>query len=238
MNHSFNKADAVQYGIPAAILIEHFRFWIEKNRANEKHFMEDRTWSYNSVKAFTELFPYMGIKQIRAALDKLVTEGVLLKRDWNEGKADRTLWYAFRDEVAFVGEQGICLKRASGMPKRGKAYAEKGQASNKPVIDAVIDTERVPRASRISPNWCPSEADVLFCKTERPDLDVKATTEAFRDYWKAAVKGSKLDWSATWRNWVRSERRATKSAPPAKPSRHSGFDSLDYSEGVSDGRIN
>jgi len=63
------------------------------------------------------------------------------------------------------------------------------------------------RGSRLPADWSPSSADAMFCKTERPDLDVSKTADRFRDYWHAqpGAKGSKLDWSATWRNWVRNE---------------------------------
>lgn len=141
MNHSFDIDHAAEYGIPAAVLIDNFAFWIAKNRANEKHQREGRTWSYNSVKAFRELFPYMGIKQIRTALDTLVESGVLLKRDWNEGKADRTLWYAFRDEEAYLGPVGHLPKRANGVPKRDEACAEKGKCTKEPNINTDINTD-------------------------------------------------------------------------------------------------
>jgi hypothetical protein len=54
----------------------------------------------------------------------------------------------------------------------------------------------------------PSEIDIEFCLTNRPDLDVKITSDSFRDFWIGVpgVKGKKLDWAATWRNWVRSQR--------------------------------
>ena len=42
---------------------------------------------------------------------------------------------------------------------------------------------------------------------EAPLVDVKATTAAFVDYWRAlpGQRGVKLDWQATWRNWLRKE---------------------------------
>jgi uncharacterized protein YdaU (DUF1376 family) len=45
-----------------------------------------------------------------------------------------------------------------------------------------------------------------FCQTERPELSPTKTFDQFKDYWiaKAGQKGVKLDWFATWRNWVRS----------------------------------
>jgi uncharacterized protein YdaU (DUF1376 family) len=46
---------------------------------------------------------------------------------------------------------------------------------------------------------------MLFCKQERPDLEPLITFNKFQDYWisQPGQKGLKLDWFATWRNWVR-----------------------------------
>jgi len=48
-----------------------------------------------------------------------------------------------------------------------------------------------------------------FCQQERPDLDPSATFDRCRDYWISAPgqRGVKRDWDATWRNWVRNERK-------------------------------
>jgi len=50
---------------------------------------------------------------------------------------------------------------------------------------------------------------IKFCQNERPDLQVKFIADGFRDYWIAqgGAKGRKADWDATWRNWVRNQRR-------------------------------
>jgi hypothetical protein len=44
-----------------------------------------------------------------------------------------------------------------------------------------------------------------FCVQQRPDLNTQNTFDSFKDYWVAAPKGTKLDWLATWRNWVRNQ---------------------------------
>lgn len=64
------------------------------------------------------------------------------------------------------------------------------------------------RASRLPEDWVPSEDEIDFCKSERPDLNPRAVGEQFRDYWVAqpGAKGRKTDWTATWRNWVRNQR--------------------------------
>ena len=63
-------------------------------------------------------------------------------------------------------------------------------------------------ATRLPADWQPNEIEIQFCKSERPDLNVDNVKNNFKDYWAGigGAKGRKLDWSATWRNWVRNER--------------------------------
>jgi len=62
------------------------------------------------------------------------------------------------------------------------------------------------RGSRLSSDLIFPQEWFLFCKQERPDLEPLMTFNKFQDYWisQAGQKGVKLDWFATWRNWVRS----------------------------------
>lgn len=102
MNHSFNVEIAKEFGILEAVLIDNIAFWIIRNKANEENFHDGRTWMYNSVKAFQELFPYASIGQIRRALNHLVEEGILITGNFNEKQYDRTLWYAFADSAKSI----------------------------------------------------------------------------------------------------------------------------------------
>ncbi len=63
--------------------------------------------------------------------------------------------------------------------------------------------------SRLPDNWKPNIDEIEYCKLNRPDLDWKVVSDSFRDYWIAqpGAKGRKTDWFATWRNWVRNQRR-------------------------------
>ena len=67
-------------------------------------------------------------------------------------------------------------------------------------------------ASRLPTDCMPTFSDVQFCSSERPDLVINSIASQFRDYWIAqpGTKGKKLDWAATWRNWVRNQRVQTK----------------------------
>lgn len=92
----------MEYGLHEAILLHNFTFWIAKNKANEHNFYEGRTWTFNTNKAYAELFPFFSERQIRTALNSLVNQGVLVKGCFNKDPRDRTLWYAFYDEAKFL----------------------------------------------------------------------------------------------------------------------------------------
>jgi hypothetical protein len=65
--------------------------------------------------------------------------------------------------------------------------------------------ERATRGSRLTPDWLPSADSVAKAKTDAPHVDHKAEHASFVDYWVAVpgARGLKLDWEATWRNWMR-----------------------------------
>jgi hypothetical protein len=95
MNHSFNVIVAKEYGILEAILLGHLEYWIAKNIANQKNFHDGYYWTYNSTRAFTELFPYVSQRQIQTALKHLKDEDIIQTGNFNKSSYDRTLWYAF-----------------------------------------------------------------------------------------------------------------------------------------------
>ena len=73
-----------------------------------------------------------------------------------------------------------------------------------------------------------------FCVKERPDLVATKVFAEFKDYWVAqpGQKGVKLDWEATWRNWVRRQsapkqsfaQQAADIARTTVPAQHTGRD--------------
>ena len=70
-----------------------------------------------------------------------------------------------------------------------------------------IGVAKAPKAQRLKLETLPEEWD-KFCKTERADLKPIEVWNQFKDYWIAqgGQKGAKLDWFATWRNWVRNQK--------------------------------
>ena len=98
MEHSFNVDIAKEYGVYEAIVLRHFQFWIQHNKANETNFYAGRYWTYNSRKAMSEIFPYFSEDQLKRIINKLIADGLLIKGNFNENKMDRRLWYALTDK--------------------------------------------------------------------------------------------------------------------------------------------
>jgi hypothetical protein len=96
--HHFKVRDAKRYGIMEAILLYNMRFWLAKNKASGKHQHKGRTWTYNSHKAFAELFPYLSESQIKRGLASLQKQDAILKDNFNKKRYDRTTWYALANE--------------------------------------------------------------------------------------------------------------------------------------------
>lgn len=92
--HSFDPEIASQVGLNAAVIYQNIYWWCEKNAANERNIHDGRAWTYNSIKAFEELFPYLTANQIRTALTKLEDVGLVLTGNFNKEARDRTKWYA------------------------------------------------------------------------------------------------------------------------------------------------
>lgn len=124
--------------------------------------------------------------------------------------------------------------KKGGRPKKETQQKPSGFSSDNPAQTQEEPSTKAPqssdtstslrsvegRASRLpKPFDLPQEwAD--WAKAERPDLDPQRVANKFADYWhgKGGASGRKLDWLATWRNWVREERssatpRQTYSAP-------------------------
>jgi uncharacterized protein YdaU (DUF1376 family) len=77
---------------------------------------------------------------------------------------------------------------------------------------------RLPKPFELPVEW----AD--WAKAERPDLDPQRVADKFADYWhgKGGAAARKLDWLATWRNWVREERAPAASRQSFGAPKHAG----------------
>lgn len=156
---------------------------------------------------------------------------------------DGELWRNKRcdgDIKAYQGKRKSASNagKASAEARRGKA---KEQALNdrstdvQPTInhkpgsskqETVKEKGATKRGARLSVEALPDEWET-FCREERQDLHPHSVFSRFRDHWIAqpGQKGVKLDWLATWRNWVRNERQA-----PGSKVKRNDFNAMNYGE--------
>jgi len=84
------------------------------------------------------------------------------------------------------------------------------------------------RATRIPEPFEVSQAMRIWANTEVPGLDIDRSTAKFVDFWRAksGKDATKLDWPATWRNWLRRdfEQRPPSGVSRASPERPSTTD--------------
>lgn len=106
MEHSFDIDIAKEYGIPCAVLLKHIYYWVEKNRTNEKHYIDGCYWTYNSLQSFCKLFPYLSDSTIKRSLKKLAEDGLIAEAFYNDQPFDRTKWYTVTEKGYAMIEKG------------------------------------------------------------------------------------------------------------------------------------
>jgi len=111
MNFDINIAQELD--VNCAIILSNIQYWVYKNATNQKHFYEDRYWTYNSAAAYAEQFKWLTTKQIRTAINRLLDAGLLLDANHNASGWDRTKWYALTDKSA-PQELAICIDSEKG----------------------------------------------------------------------------------------------------------------------------
>ena len=109
-------------------------------------------------------------------------------------------------EFAEAGKRGAAKRW--GTPPNGEAISPPNATpiatnNHKPITN---NQEKKTLGKRLASDFSFPKEWEQFCQQTRPELSPVKTFDQFKDYWiaQAGQKGVKLDWFATWRNWVRS----------------------------------
>lgn len=228
MQHHFDIDIATEYGVNAAIMLENLRFWIVKNEANEANFFDGCYWTYNSVKAFESLFPYMSTKAIRNTLKLLEDEGLVLVGNYNKSSYDRTKWYALTGKARALFQKGASSfpKGQLDLPKRANGSVQKGE----PIPDRNPDgkpsnKDMGEKRKRFTP---PTIEEVkAYCLERNNAVD----PHRFIDYYESkgwTVGKSKMkDWKAAVRTWENNGFSSSKPKPAYIPNDTSEWPSFE-----------
>lgn len=104
--------------------------------------------------------------------------------------------------------------------RAGKASAERRTNARSTDVQPTNNQEPItkkqvltPRGSRLQHDWVLPDDWKAWAESCRPDLKIAEVAEQFKDYWVArpGKDGVKLDWQATWRNWVRNQKAPKQS---------------------------
>lgn len=99
-DHSINVADAAKYGMAASAILNNIVFWLRKKQGAGKDMHEGRVWVYYTYESLAEQYPYLSREQVKYAVEKLVSGGVLLKGDYSRERFRRPTYYTLADNEA------------------------------------------------------------------------------------------------------------------------------------------
>lgn len=99
--HSFSVELATKIGLREAIILQHLYWWHQHNEALQRMNIDGRVWFFLPASQIAEVFPYLSEKVVRGIIDKLITEGYIIKDHKGEGQErfNRTNWYSLTDSA-------------------------------------------------------------------------------------------------------------------------------------------
>jgi hypothetical protein len=132
------------------------------------------------------------------SLDELVFRLHISEKEFNDGVKPLI------DNDFFIIVSGVLAERKQDAIPETETETERETKKEKKTL-----------GKRLASDSCLTKEWEEFCQQTRPELHPTKTFEQFKDYWiaQAGQKGVKLDWFATWRNWVRNT-----NAPKANPA--------------------
>jgi uncharacterized protein YdaU (DUF1376 family) len=112
-------------------------------------------------------------------------------------------------------EQAVRAGKASAKARFNKRSTTVQPTNNQEPINS-IGVAKATKGTRWEKGLALPNEWIEFCAKERKDLSVNKVFEEFTDYWVSVPgqKGVKLDWSATWRNWIRNQKAGLSVVKP------------------------
>lgn len=104
-----DKKLAKKIGLNQAMVLQQVHYWLENNKKANRNFHQERYWTYNTMDAWQEEFPFWSKETVRRTFDKLRKMGLLVVGNFNRYKMDRTIWYSIDYDAL-----GLCMDTECG----------------------------------------------------------------------------------------------------------------------------
>lgn len=201
---------ATRYGFEEAVFLHSLMFWYRTNRANDRNFRDGRWWTYNSVKAFEEVFPWWNGGQIRRIIIRCREKGALLDGNYSEDRRDRTAWYSPSDELLeLYGDleiaNCICRKRQMQLPESSSSSDENGKCNIRNTCSNHGETDSTPYSPPAGGGAAPADAhsegkpQPRRRRARQKKSIPTYAPERFEQFWKKyPVSGSRLKAVEEW----------------------------------------
>ena len=149
-------------------------------------------------------------KRLRLAIQVVddVLKDMFIKHEdgWFHARCDDVIqqYHAMAEKNRVNGRLGGRKKNPVGSDSQPIAKATKNYKLETNNQEPKVKTQR---GSRLPADWTLPDEWRSWAADERPDLVIRNVADSFKDFWiaKPGSGGVKLDWQATWRNWIRSQ---------------------------------
>jgi uncharacterized protein YdaU (DUF1376 family) len=138
---------------------------------------------------------------------------------WRHGRIEAEL-----NKVREKSEKASSAGKASAQRRSNERSTDVQQTFNHTDTDTDTDNKKdkakalSKKGCRISDYWVPKDDDWNMAVDALGQVKARHEQIQFKDYWRSVpgAKGVKLDWDATWRNWVRSAAERKGHSPPKR----------------------
>lgn len=164
-----DKVLARKVGLNEAIVVQQVHYWLKVNEKKNKHFINGRYWTYNTLKAWHKNnFDFWSLDTVKRAFTRLEKLGILMVGNFNQDRRDRTKWYTINYDKL---EESIPQKRSNDV--------EESKSAN---CTNAMDDSALHCKSAICTNAKVQNAPSQKCNMHRPLPETYYTEITNRDY--------------------------------------------------------
>jgi hypothetical protein len=108
--YRFSTKIATDAGFEESVMLWNICFWVLVNQRNNHNYHDGKYWTYDTVKKYSEQYPFWSVAQIRRILKNLETKGYIETGRYNKRGYDKTKWYTVTEKTLGIIKKSDVLK--------------------------------------------------------------------------------------------------------------------------------